>query len=206
MDHLEGAVAEVDDVPLLEDAFRVSGLHMVFRLVPALRLADEHLVGGVMRKDQVVLRIGEDRRFRRMHGAVAELMVAADVVEMGVARDTGNVTFGDQRHVPAQAEMAEAGIEQQVAVAASHMPDVAAEEGLDPRLVDQSHAIGEAQRFIPFGRADAEVHGVQSLSTIACGASMASDTFCPVVMAVSAGRRASTSTPLARAVTRLKAP
>ena len=106
--HLEGAIAKVDHVALFEDAFRVSGLHVIAGLVPALRLADEHLVGRIMREDQVVARVGEDRRFRRMDRAMAELVVAADVIEMGVARDTGNVTLGDQRHVPAQAEMAEA--------------------------------------------------------------------------------------------------
>ena len=45
--------------------------------------------------------------------------------------------------------MAEARIEEQVAVAAADMPDVAAEEGLDPGLVDQRDTIGHADGFIP---------------------------------------------------------
>jgi hypothetical protein len=36
----------------------------------------------------------------------------------------------------AQAEMAEASVDEQVAIAAVHMPVVAAVEGLDSRLVD----------------------------------------------------------------------
>ena len=160
VDDLEGAVAQVDDIALFEDALHVGRLHMVHRLVPAFRLGDEHVVGGIMREDQVVLRVSEDLGFGGMHRAVAEFVVAADVVEMGVARDTGDFAPGGERHVRAKAKEAEAGIEQQVAVAASHVPDVAAEEGLDPRFVDQRHAIGEAKGLVPLGCTYAEVHGL----------------------------------------------
>ena len=62
-------------------------------------------------------------------------------------------TLGDQRHVAAQAEMAEAGVEEQVAVAPAHVPDVAAEERLDPGLMDQRHAVGHADRLVPLAAA-----------------------------------------------------
>jgi hypothetical protein len=55
---------------------------------------------------------------------------------MGGAGDTNEGTLADQRHMVAQAEMAEASVDEQVAIAAVHMPDVAAVEGLDSRLVD----------------------------------------------------------------------
>ena len=132
-----------------------------------------------------------------MHAQCAEFMVAADVVEMGVARNAGERALGDQRHMGAQAEMAEARIEQQVAVAPAHMPHVAAVEGLDPRFVDQRHAIGEADRLVPLGRTDAAVPSLQSFSTITWAGSMASITCSPGRTAVSAGSRASRSMPLA---------
>ena len=78
----------------------------------------------------------QDGRFREMDAALAELVMAADMVEMGGAGDTNEGTLADQRHMVAQAEMAEASVDEQVAIAAVHMPDVAAVEGLDSRLVD----------------------------------------------------------------------
>jgi hypothetical protein len=83
---------------------------------------------------------------------LAKLVVAADMVEMGVARDTDEGALLDERHMLAQAEMAEAGVDEQIPVAAADVPDVAAEEGFDPRLVDQRHAVGETYHLVPVGR------------------------------------------------------
>jgi hypothetical protein len=58
------------------------------------------------------------------------------MVEMRVARDTDQRPTGHQRDVAAKAEMAQAAVEQQIAVAAAHMPHVAAVERLEPRLMD----------------------------------------------------------------------
>ena len=133
-------------------------------------------------------------------------MMAADVIEMRVAGNAGEWPSGDERHMSAQADMAEPGIEQKVPVPPPHMPHVAAVERLDPRLMDQRHAIGEGYRLIPFICADAEFHQDQSFSTIACLASMLSVTSCPAPIAVSAGSLASRVTCPVRAVTRLKLP
>src|SRR5690606_38542266 len=137
VDHLEGAVAEIDHVAGFQDASGGRCLDAVARRVPALRRDDEHLVGGVAVGERpVVARIGEDRRLRPVHAAVRKFVVAAYVVEMRVAGDAGELSLADQRYVSPQAEMAEPAVEEQVAVAPAHMPDVAAEEGLYPRLVD----------------------------------------------------------------------
>ena len=48
--------------------------------------------------------------------------------------------------------MAKARIEEKITVAAPDMPDVAAEEGFDPGLVDQRHVIGHADGFVPVRR------------------------------------------------------
>jgi hypothetical protein len=75
-------------------------------------------------------------------------MVAADVIKR-VAGHAEQGAFGHQAHIPAQAEMAKARVEEKVTVAAADMPHVAAEEGLDPGFVDQRDSIGHADRYIP---------------------------------------------------------
>ncbi len=97
-----------------------------------------------------------------MHGAVLELVVAADVVEMGVAGNRQQWPLGNQRHLAAEADMAKSAVEQQIAIAAAHVPDVAAEERLDPRLVDQRHVVGKADRLVPVGWGDGVGHGAGS--------------------------------------------
>jgi hypothetical protein len=89
-----------------------------------------------------------------MDRAVGKLVVAADVVEMRVTRDADERPSSHQGDVTAQAEVAEAAVEQQVAVASAHMPHVAAEERLDPRLVDQRDVVRHTDRLVPVGGAD----------------------------------------------------
>ena len=52
--------------------------------------------------------------------------------------------------------MSEPAVEQQVAVAAADMPDVAAIEGLDPRFMDQRHAVAETDGFVPVLRGNGQ--------------------------------------------------
>src|SRR5262245_50816661 len=51
-----------------------------------------------------------------------------------------------------QTEMAETGIEQEIAVAPAHMPHVATEEWFNPGFVDECDVIAEPDGFIPFMR------------------------------------------------------
>ena len=69
--------------------------------------------------------------------------MAGDVVEMRVAGHGDQRPLGHERDVLAQADHAPAGIDQQVAVAAAQMPEVAAVEFLDVRLVDPGDAVGD---------------------------------------------------------------
>src|SRR5262249_23110904 len=60
-----------------------------------------------------------------------------------------------QRYLFAQADHAHAGIDQQVAIAAAHMPDVAAVVVLDMRLVDPGDAVADGAALVPgFGCRD----------------------------------------------------
>ena len=66
-----------------------------------------------------------------MHGPIGEFVMGADMVEMGVAGDGQNRPPGQDAELPSQADDAHAGIDEEVAVAPVHMPDVAAVERLD---------------------------------------------------------------------------
>src|SRR5437868_5734287 len=89
-----------------------------------------------------------------MHATLREFMVAADMVEMRVAGDAGEIALAHQRHVAFQAEMAKTGVEQQIAITAAHMPHVAAEEWLYPRLVDERDVVAHADGFVPVRSVD----------------------------------------------------
>ena len=89
VDDLEGTVAEIDHVAMLEQAAGWGGQDTVARRVPALGHAIEHLPIGVAVGDRpFVARVGEDFRFSGMHAAVRKFVMAADMIEMRVAGDT----------------------------------------------------------------------------------------------------------------------
>ena len=84
----EGAVAEIDDIASARRRRGRRGVDPVGRRVPAFRPAIEHLLGRVAVGERpVIARIGEDMGFGAMHAAVGEIVMAADVIEMRVARD-----------------------------------------------------------------------------------------------------------------------
>ena len=90
-----------------------------------------------------------------VHGSLGELVMGADMIEMGMAGDGQNRSFGQEGDLLPQAYDAHAGIDQQVAVAPAHMPDIAAIERLDVRFPDMGHAVVERARLIPgFSRRD----------------------------------------------------
>lgn len=157
MDDLELPVAEVDDVAVFEDARRRGLLHRVaFRAIGLGRQRVEDLVGDV-RIGQRVLprRVCEKIGFGRMHRAALEFVVAADMVEMRVARHRDQVALRDERHPFTQRDDAHAAIDQHVAVAPADMPDIAAIEFLDIGLGNSGHVVVEATNAVPILRADA---------------------------------------------------
>lgn len=76
-----------------------------------------------------------------MDPTLGEFVMAGDVIEMRVAGHRHQRLLGDQGNVAAQADHAPAGIDQQIALPATQVPDVAAVEFLDVGLVDPGHAI-----------------------------------------------------------------
>jgi hypothetical protein len=89
-----------------------------------------------------------------MHQPLGEFVMAADMVEMRVAGDRETALFGHQRHMAAQADHPHPGIDQHVAVAAPHVPDVAAVEFLDERFADIGHVVADPACLIPGSRRD----------------------------------------------------
>jgi hypothetical protein len=92
---------------------------------------------------KVFSRVGcaKEMRLGAVAEAAGEFVVQADVVEMGVAGDGLQRAFGDQRHPVAEGDDAHAAVDQHVAIAAPDVPDVAAVELADMRLVDMGDAV-----------------------------------------------------------------
>ena len=150
VDDFEMTVAEIDDVGVFKLALGGSRLDLVAGCAPALGQAIKHFLGCVaIRKGQMVLGAGEDFCLRTVHTAVGKFVVATDVIEMGMAGDAGEFPIGDKFHMGCEAEVAEARIEEKIAITAADMPHVAAVEGLDPGLVDQRYIVAHADCFVP---------------------------------------------------------
>jgi len=84
-----------------------------------------------------------------MHEASVELMMAADVIDMGVGGDGGGWAVQDVAGELAKAGDAHAGVDNEIAVAPAHMPDVAAKQGGNVRLPDVRYAIRERAALEP---------------------------------------------------------
>src|ERR1700722_8613821 len=76
-----------------------------------------------------------------------ELMVAAPMIEMTVGRYTDHRPFTQSGNLRSKRTHAHTGIDEHIAIPASYMPYVAANEGVDVGLLDQRDPI--AQRVHP---------------------------------------------------------
>src|SRR5690349_238852 len=109
MHYFENAVAEINDIAILKQALRRRRLDAVALGPPALRHSIEHLLGRIfVGESEIIARIGQDRRFRLMHGPNAEFVMTADVIEMRMACDRDERAFAHQSHMLPEAHMAEA--------------------------------------------------------------------------------------------------
>ena len=158
VDDFEVAVAEINDFVVFKLALGGGRYDFVGGCAPALGQEIKHFLGGVaIREGKMVFGVGQDFCLCAVDTTVGELVVATDVIEVGVAGDTGDFSFGHQTDVSAEAEMAEARIEEKIAITAPDMPHVASVERLDPGLVDERHIVAQAERFVPV--AGINLHG-----------------------------------------------
>lgn len=93
--------------------------------------------------------IGQDFRLLGVHSAIRELVMAADMVEMGVTGDRHQGPLTDQPRMIAQADNAHAAVDQQISVATPDMPDIAAKERLDVGFPDQGNPVVKPSRLVP---------------------------------------------------------
>ena len=148
--HREDAVPEVDDVGVFKELCRFGrarpkrrGVEATIGIcgdqVPARRCITEQAAEAaweIIDSNACERWVAEEFSFSGMRQARLELMQTTDVIEVGVRRDGQRLAgrdFGENR---AQRREAESGIDQQIAVAAAYVPDVAADEGIDIRLDD----------------------------------------------------------------------
>src|SRR6188474_2620416 len=109
MDDLEGAVPEVDPVAIGERGRGGRGGYAVGGGSPSGWPALEHLIGGISIGERPFpARVGQDLSFRPLDATIVELVMGADVIEMGVAGDTDDRPDRHQRDVAPKADMAEA--------------------------------------------------------------------------------------------------
>ncbi|MPL83908.1 hypothetical protein SDC9_29867 [bioreactor metagenome] len=157
VDHLELPVAQIDDVAIGQDPRRRRRLHRVGGgLIGLGRQRVEDLVRHIARRHRVLARrLGEDLGLGGMAQPAGEFVGAADVVEMGVACDGIERPLGHQRHPFTQRHHAHAAVDQHVAVAPAHVPDVAAIELLDEGLVDLGDVVAGAADAVPVGGGNA---------------------------------------------------
>lgn len=162
---LELPIAEVDHVAVLQQARRRRPLHRItLRAIGLGRQGVENVVGNIGVGQRVfACRISEQIRLCRMDRTAFELVVAADVIEMGVACHRDQLTLGDKRDPFTKRDDAHATVNKHVAIAPTHMPDVAAVKFLDMRLADIGHVIVETPDAVPVLRAHALFHHVSPM-------------------------------------------
>ena len=80
---------------------------------------------------------------------ILELMMPADVIEMRVGRHRQHGLLQQMARRFAQAHHAHAGVDDQIALAAAHMPDIAAHERHDMRLPQQGDIVIDAADLEP---------------------------------------------------------
>ncbi|MDT4854281.1 hypothetical protein FQZ97_885750 [compost metagenome] len=160
MQHLQHPITQIQHIPFVDQPRRRRRLHAVLGVAQrAVRMRLEHLVTDPVRRQGVGPGgVGQYVRFRRMHQALGEFVVAGDMVEMGMAGHRQQGAPGEPGQLLAQADKARTGVDQQVLVAALHVPEVAAVEGPHVGLADQADAVVAVFDFEPLVAAD-DFHG-----------------------------------------------
>lgn len=101
----------------------------------------------------------EGRRGGGVGGRLAELVGAADVVEVGVGEDGQRVAFEEFGDRLPQGDHAEPGVDHQVTVGAAQPPQVGRQERPHPGLRDPHHPAAQRPLFVPLVSG---VHGGRS--------------------------------------------
>src|SRR3990167_3319099 len=160
MQHLQYPVAKLKHITVLDQSRCGRGPDPVLGVAQrAIRMRLEHVVADEVPGQGIgSSRRGEDFRLGGMYQAFGELVMAGDMVEVGVTGHRQQWPLGEPGQLLAQADQAGAGVDQYVPVTSSHMPQVAAVEGPYIGLVDQCDAILQVTHLEPAVAAD-DFHG-----------------------------------------------
>jgi hypothetical protein len=159
--HLELPVAEVDDIALVDqpghpcrplaeglerhpDGQRVDEVFVGHRVPRGVECLDHLATPCGLDVETRERRVLEQVGLERMCGDVGELVVTTDVVVVSVCGDGHDGPSGEVEQVARgidDARQAHAGVDEQVAVAPAHVPDVAAHQRHDVRLPEQGHGV-----------------------------------------------------------------
>jgi hypothetical protein len=94
---------------------------------------------------------GERARFDDVHESFRELVHAAGVVHVRVGSDRGEGLFEEIAGRACEARESEPRVDQQIAVAAAYVPDIAPQEPVDVRLRKEREIRGDGPTFEPAG-------------------------------------------------------
>jgi hypothetical protein len=89
------------------------------------------------------------RRFDAMHYADVEFMQSTDVVVVDMRRGRDYGTLNKVDDCSAQRGNTRTGVDDQIAIAAAHVPDVATQECIDVRLAEPGHAVRQRTPLEP---------------------------------------------------------
>ena len=153
---LERAVADVDDVAVVEQACcgctgdltdhrHANGRHRVDQelgdVVARVAVRPQHGLAVVLRDEGRLLRLREHPGLDAMDRPVGELGHAADVVGVHVRGDGEHRVIELMLHEVRDRHQPERRVDHEVAVTAAHVPDVAAQQRVDVRLGDQRDTV-----------------------------------------------------------------
>lgn len=166
VEDLELSVAEVDHIALVDEAGHLrSALTERFEGDPRRERRDEvvgiHRVAGRIepidrclpprfeRREGLQFGSGEVICFGRVNDHIVELVMASDVIAVPVRCDRRDGLVEQVGHGVDEAGHTHAGVDDEVPVAASHMPDVATHQLDDVRLPQQRDTAGDRAAFEP---------------------------------------------------------
>ena len=168
VEHLERAVAEIDDVAVVEHARRRAALHCVrARVVAGSRQRLEQFLGELVARLRGTSRASRGvKSLRRSAPQIApvgreignagfvceplrELVQRTGVIEVVVGRERERRLFEEVARRFVQARDAEPGVDEQCPVAPAHEPDVAARERIDELLPELPDVVTDLLAYEP---------------------------------------------------------
>ena len=168
VEDLEVAVAEVNGVAVLDEPGCGRGQDFVpLRLEFTRGQRAEHFGRRIgLDENGIPVRFFQVAGFARMHRALTELMVRADMVEVGVRGDSEQGALGHAPDLLAETRETRTRIDEEVPIPSLDEADVAAVERNDVRLLDVRDPVVEGPHLVPVLRSFDAHHrsGSRSLS------------------------------------------